>query len=93
MIARLPLTKGERARAVAALWRYLDDTDPQVRVSALQALADLAVSDRPLEMRVEAMARDLLRNDAPSLSARSRKALARIAWLPRPLQLRRTGRR
>lgn len=44
MIARLPLTPGERRRAADALQLYREDRSSIVRTLALQALADISQS-------------------------------------------------
>ena len=76
ILGRLQLTARQRERAVKILRRYLTDSDSQiVRVSALQALADLAKHDQTLQPCVSVLLQQSLKSGSPSLQARARKLL------------------
>ena len=76
IIGRLKLTPKQRNKAVRILRRYLDTSDSQiVKVSALQALANLAAQDHQLRPGVTRLAREALETGSPSLKARAKKLL------------------
>ena len=75
MVPRLALTKKERSRAASTLRRYLKDHSSIVKTCALQALADLATSDKSLVLEVKALLQDSVRNGTAAMKARGRKLL------------------
>jgi hypothetical protein len=80
LIPRLPLTKRERASAVATLVGYLADKSRIVQAFALQALADLAGQDPALQPTVRARLEEALAAGSPAMRSRARKLLGR--WPP-----------
>lgn len=75
MIPRLPLTRGERRRAVDALQLYLEDRSSIVRTFALQALADLASNNPELRSQVREILEQSLRRGTAAMKARARLLL------------------
>ncbi len=76
MLGRVLLTPRQRERALELLEEYLCSSDSQiVKVSALQALADLAKLDRSLRPKVLRLIKAAMRSGSPSLKARARKLL------------------
>jgi hypothetical protein len=76
MLGRVKLTPRQQAEAVRILRDYLKGSDSQiVKVSALQALADLAVRDHAQQPGVLRLVRESFRIGSPSLKARARKRL------------------
>lgn len=74
MLGRAHLTPGQRKKAFKILRDYLKRSDSQiVKVSALQALADLAERDCSLWPQVSRLVHEALENGSPSLRARARK--------------------
>lgn len=82
MVARLPLSTGERRRANAVLAGYLKDRSAIVRVHALQALADLAPGDAAQVASLLATLRGLAAAGPPSVRARARKLVTVLARPP-----------
>ena len=79
IIGRLQLSSRQRVKAVKILRKFLEESDSQiVKVSALQALADLAKQDPGLRAAVAGLARRALRSGSPSLKARARKLVDEI---------------
>ena len=77
ILGRVRLTARQRQSAVGILESYLENSDSQiVKVSALQALADLAASEPALRPRVVECAEMAIRSGSKSLKARARKILA-----------------
>src|SRR4029077_14377594 len=62
MVPRLSLSGTERARAAAALQRYLEDRSSIVKTFALQGLADLALQDSNLRGPVRRVLEESLRS-------------------------------
>jgi len=76
ILGRLRLTPTQSRKAVRLLRHYLKRSNSQiVKVSALQALADLAEHDHQLRPGVARLVRDALKTGSPSLKARARKLL------------------
>ena len=74
IIGRLKWTARQRTMAVTLLRTYLKESDSEiVKVSALQALADLAVADSKLKASVSQLICESLEGGSPSLRARARK--------------------
>jgi hypothetical protein len=76
MIPRLALDQGERERAVEILLVYLGDESKVVKVSAMQALADLVAQDASLLPRVVPLLRQCTQSGSPAMQSRGRKLLA-----------------
>lgn len=77
ILGRVRLTARQRQSAVGILENYLENSDSQiVKVSALQALADLAANEPALQPRVVEFAEMASRSGSKSLKARARKILA-----------------
>lgn len=75
MLPRLHLNPPENARAAAILKGFLQDKSTIVRVSALEALAALAVADDELEAEVSRLLARALQSGTPAEKARARKLL------------------
>jgi hypothetical protein len=81
MIPRLRLSARERQLAVSSINSYLEDRSSIVKTSALQGLADLAMStdaDASLRPKVIELLRESTRNGTPAMKARSRKLLLQL---------------
>ena len=78
MLPRLSLTLAERRRAVALLIGYLDDDSSIERVSAMQALADLARGDDTLRDTVLPLLEEHAAGGSPAMRARGRKLVERL---------------
>ena len=78
MIPRLPLTQGERQRAVDALQIYLEDRSSIVRTFALQALADISRTDPELQPLVREILEQGLRRGTAAMKARARTLLKEL---------------
>lgn len=76
IMPRLPLTALQRVACVRVLRAYLNDRSSIVRTFALQALADLSVSDERLRPGVDAVLAEALRTGTPAMRARARRILA-----------------
>jgi hypothetical protein len=79
IIPRLALTPREKARVVAILFDYLDDTSKIVVTFSLQALSDLAVEDQKLRPRVIEVLKDLTVIGSPAVKSRGRKLLVLLS--------------
>jgi hypothetical protein len=75
MVPRLTLSGPERARAAAALQRYLEDRSSIVKTFALQGLADLARRDSNLRGPARRALEESLRSGTSAMKARARKLL------------------
>ena len=75
MLPRLPLTRLQRARAIAQLRQYLNDRSSIVKTFALQGLAELAKGDASLEGEMADLLEQCCRTGTPAMKARSRKLL------------------
>jgi HEAT repeat protein len=78
MLPRIDLAPSQRLRLAEVLDGYLADKSAIVRVSALQALADLAIVDVRLRRRALARIRAGLRRDGPAVRARAQRLLASL---------------
>jgi hypothetical protein len=78
MVPRLKLTDDEREAAVALLQAYLADKSRIVVVSAMQALADLAIEDERLRPSVIPLLETLTETGSPAMRSRGRKLLRRL---------------
>jgi len=75
MVPRLSLSGTERARAAAALQRYLEDRSSIVKTFALQGLADLARRDSNLQGPARRALEESLRSGTAAMKVRARKLL------------------
>jgi len=75
MVPRLSLSGPERARAAAALQRYLEDSSSIVKTCALQGLADLARQDSNLRGPARRVLEESLLSGTAAMKARARKLL------------------
>lgn len=74
MLGRVRLTSAQSKKAVEILRNYLNESDSQiVKVSALQALCQLAEHDRALRRQVSRLVNEALEHGSPSLKTRARK--------------------
>ncbi len=78
MVPRLTLSGPERARAAAALRRYLDDRSSIVETFALQGLADLARQDARLLETAKRAVEESLQTGTAAMKARARKLLKEL---------------
>jgi len=78
MVPRLSLSASEKARAAAALRRYLEDRSSIVKTLALQGLADLAKQDACLREPVRRTLEESLRAGTAAMKARARKLLKEL---------------
>jgi len=78
MVPRLSLSRPERARAAAALQRYLEDRSSIVKTFALQGLADLARHDARLREPARRTLEENLRTGTAAMKARARKLLKEL---------------
>ena len=78
MISRLPLTQGERRRAVETLQLYLEDRSSIVRTFALQALADISRDDAELRLRARGILEQSMVRGTAAMKARARKLLKEL---------------
>ena len=78
MVPRLALSAKERAQAISALNRYLEDRSSIVRTFALQGMADLAKEDASLGAAVIETLREATRSGTAAMKARSRKLLKQL---------------
>lgn len=76
MLPRIDLTPSQRLMLAGVFARYLTDESAIVRVSALQALAELATLDVGLRRLALARTRAGLRRDGPAVRARAKRLLA-----------------
>jgi len=80
MVPRLALNKPERARAAAALQRYLEDHSSIVKTFALQGLADLAEQDASLRETVKSALERSLQTGTAAMKTRARKLLSKLKF-------------
>jgi len=78
MLPRLELDRRERQRAEAIMHRYLDDKSRIVQTFALQALADLAMTDATLQRRIRPLIETLALTGSPAVRARARKLIGAL---------------
>jgi len=79
LLPRLGLARSQRRTLVSLLRNYLTDPSAIVRLSALQALADVMVIDQDLRPLVRRHLRRALAAGSPAERARARKLLAASA--------------
>ena len=92
LLPRLELTPSQRLTFARVLDRYFADASTIVRVSSVQALADLSVVDPRLRRRALARVRSCLRRGHPAERARARKLLPTLERLPNKKRLPRARR-
>ncbi|MGD0437552.1 MAG: HEAT repeat domain-containing protein [Bryobacteraceae bacterium] len=78
IMPRLSFTPSERARAIDLLMRYLEDKSVFVRVSAMQALAEMSDGDPRLGKRIVPLIRETMDRGTAAIRARGRKLLIRF---------------
>jgi len=74
----LPLTPPQRARAIQLLMDYLEDASSIVRVSAMQALAELSRQDAQLGKRIVPLIKTIMKNGTSAVRARGRRLLGQL---------------
>lgn len=79
LLPRLPLTDGERRRALVLLDGYLDDRSAIVRTFALQALADVGGDHPATSSAVRRRIARAAESGTPAMQARARKLLSHWA--------------
>lgn len=75
LLPRLRLSRAEKEHAVQILTEYLQDASSIVRTFSMQALADLARDDEPLQQEVRPLLEQLTRIGTPAMRSRGRKLL------------------
>ena len=75
LLPRLQLTKRERDLAISILFDFLDDKSSIVRTFAMQGLADFALQDTGLRMRIVPVLEHLASTGTPAMRSRGRKIL------------------
>jgi hypothetical protein len=78
ILAKLSLPQAERVRFEKILDVYASDKSAIVRVSALQALADLAEQNAALRIKALNRVRAALRSGTPAEKARARRLLGQL---------------
>jgi hypothetical protein len=78
MAPRIALTRHERQAAAGILISYLDAKSSIVKTFALQGLADLALDEPELKVRVVEILRQANRSGTAAMKARSRKLLREL---------------
>ncbi len=78
MVPRLTLSGPERARAAAALQRYLEDRSSIVKTFALQGLVDFARQDARLLETAKRAVEESLKTGTAAMKARARKLLKEL---------------
>jgi hypothetical protein len=78
MLSRVKLSPKQRSQAVAWLFQSLKDESKIVRVSALTALAELAIADAALRRAVAPCVARAAHSRSPSMRARAKKLLRRF---------------
>ena len=78
MIPRLQLTRGEMHAIADVLFSYLDDKSNIVITFSLQALADLAIEENSLKVRVVEVLEKLAQTGSPAVKNRGKKLLAKL---------------
>jgi len=78
MLPRLSLDPDEQALVVDILLNHLNDTSRIVKVSALQALADIAGRDQRLLESVRALLDEVLEDGSAAMKARARKLVRQL---------------
>lgn len=76
IIPRLKLTNTEQQRIITILINdYLNDSSSIVKVNSLQALADLAISNKKLGTEIKTIVKKASKSKTPALAARAKKLL------------------
>lgn len=83
LLPRLALSVSQRRTLVSVLGGYAQDSSVIVRVSAMQALVDLAAIDQGLRPLVHRRLRRALERGSPAERARARKLLAGVVGADR----------
>jgi len=72
------LTALQRAQAIQLLMDYLEDASSIVRVSAMQALAELSRQDAQLGKRIVPLIKTIMKNGTSAVRARGRRLLGQL---------------
>jgi HEAT repeat protein len=78
MLSRLDLARADRSRFARVLRRYQSDPSAIVRVSAMQALVDLALRDEDYRREAASRVRTALSSGSPAERARARKLMPKL---------------
>ena len=78
MIPRLELSPSERRRAVALLFKYLEDGSQIVKTFSMQALFDMSGTDAKLRARLIPVLHGAVENGSPAVRSRAKKLLTAI---------------
>lgn len=78
MLARLALTEEEQQRVIGILLAYTNDRSSIVKTFAMQALADLALRDEKLRVRVLQHIEELSVVGTPAMRARGKRLLLKL---------------
>jgi hypothetical protein len=77
MIPRLELSPSERRRAVALLFKYIEDGSQIVKTFSMQALFEMSENDARLRARVVPILQDAVQDGRPAVRSRGKKLLRR----------------
>ena len=75
MLPRLDLSPMEKRKAVALLFKYLDDPSRIVKTFSLQALFEMAEGDSKLRARMIPILRNAVEKGSPAARSRARRLL------------------
>jgi hypothetical protein len=78
LLPRLPLTSGQRMRAIGLLQEFLENSSRIVQACALQALVELTEADATARKAVLPLVRRLARHGSPAVRARARRLMAGV---------------
>jgi HEAT repeat protein len=78
IIPRLSLTRSQRTQAIRRLRGYLNDPSVIVRVSALQALAELSERDSRLRQEIVPLIKRVMTKGSAAVRARGKKLLGEL---------------
>ena len=78
MIPRLELSPSEKRRAVALLFKYLEDGSQIVKTFSMQALFEMSAADAKLRARVIPILQGTVHNGSPAVRSRAKKLLTAI---------------
>jgi hypothetical protein len=78
MIPRLELSPSEKRRAVALLFKYLEDGSQIVKTFSMQALFEMSAADAKLRARVIPILQGTVHNGSPAVRSRAKKLFTAI---------------
>jgi HEAT repeat protein len=78
MIPRLELSPSERRRAVALLFKYLEDGSQIVKTFSMQALFEMSAADAKLRAQVVPILQGAVHNGSPAVRSGAKKLLTAI---------------